>query len=80
MARTCDSGPYLVARTTLPAQLDHISFGVAEHADLDAWASWLDELGIEHSGVIDTDNPIPYSVVVFRDPDNIQLELCYIPG
>lgn len=60
--------------------LDHISFGVAERADLDAWASWLDELGIEHSGVIDTDNPMPYSVVVFRDPDNIQLELCYIVG
>jgi hypothetical protein len=40
-----------------------------------AWAAWLDELGIEHSGVIDTDRPIPYSVVVFRDPDNVQLEL-----
>jgi catechol 2,3-dioxygenase-like lactoylglutathione lyase family enzyme len=58
--------------------LDHISFGVADRTDLDAWAAWLDELGIEHSGVIDTDNPVPYSVIVFRDPDNIQLELCYI--
>ena len=55
--------------------LDHISFGVAERADLDAWARWLDELGIEHSGVIDTGQPVPYSVVVFRDPDNLQLEL-----
>ena len=34
--------------------LDRISFGVAERADLDVWASWLDELGIKHSGVIDT--------------------------
>jgi hypothetical protein len=25
--------------------------------------------------VIDTDKPMPYSVVVFRDPDNIQLEI-----
>ena len=58
--------------------LDHISFGVAGRADLDTWAAWLDELGIEHSGVIDTDSPIPYSVVVFRDPDNIQLELFYL--
>jgi glyoxylase I family protein len=58
--------------------LDHISFGVAGRADLDAWAAWLDELGIEHSGVIDTDSPVPYSVVVFRDPDNIQLELFYM--
>ena len=37
-----------------------------------------DELGIENSGVIDTDNPVPYSVVVFRDPDNIQLELFHM--
>jgi glyoxylase I family protein len=58
--------------------LDHIAFGVADRAGLDAWASWLDELGIKHSGVIDTDNPMPYSVVVFRDPDDIQLELFYM--
>jgi glyoxylase I family protein len=58
--------------------LDHIAFGVASRADLDVWASWLDELGIRHSGVIDTDNPMPYSVVVFRDPDNIQLELFHM--
>jgi glyoxylase I family protein len=58
--------------------LDHISFGVAERADLDVWASWLDGLGIKHSGVIDTNNPVSYSVVVFRDPDNIQLELFHM--
>ena len=60
--------------------LDHMSFAVAGRADLDAWASWLDGLGIENSGVTDTDNPVPYSVVVFRDPDNIQLELIYMAG
>lgn len=60
--------------------LDHMSFAVAERADLDAWARWLDGLGIENSGVVDTDNPVPYSVVVFRDPDNIQLELIHMAG
>jgi len=60
--------------------LDHMSFAVADRADLDAWARWLDTLGIENSGVVDTDNPMPYSVVVFRDPDNIQLELIYMAG
>jgi glyoxylase I family protein len=60
--------------------LDHISFGVAQHSDLGAWAAWLDELGIAHSGVIDTASPVPYSVVVFRDPDNIQLELFHMAG
>ncbi len=60
--------------------LDHMSFAVAGRADLDAWASWLDGLGIENSGVVDTDNPVPYSVVVFRDLDNIQLELIFMAG
>ena len=60
--------------------LDHMSFAVADRADLDAWARWLDSLGVEYSGVVDTDNPMPYSVVVFRDPDNIQLELIYMAG
>lgn len=66
--------PFQESRTGL----DHIAFGVAERADLDTWASWLNELGIENSGVIDTDIPVPYSVVVFRDPDNIQLELFHM--
>jgi hypothetical protein len=57
-----------------------MSFAVAGRADLDAWASWLDSLGVENSGVVDTDDPVPYSVVVLRDPDNIQLELIYMAG
>jgi len=60
--------------------LDHMSFAVAAHAELDVWARWLDSLGVENSGVVDTDDPVPYSVVVFRDPDNIQLELIYMAG
>jgi catechol 2,3-dioxygenase-like lactoylglutathione lyase family enzyme len=60
--------------------LDHMSFAVATRADLDAWADWLDSLGVENSGVVDTDNPVPYSVVVFRDPDHIQLELIFMAG
>jgi glyoxylase I family protein len=57
-----------------------MSFGVAGRADLDAWASWLESIGVENSGVIDTGDPVPYSVVVFRDPDNIQLEFIYMAG
>lgn len=55
--------------------LDHIAWAVAERSDLDRWAAWLDELGVVHSGVIDKQGASVYSVVVFRDPDNIQLEL-----
>jgi len=32
------------------------------------------ELGIQHTGIRDEQQPLPYSTVVFRDPDNIQLE------
>jgi len=38
---------------------------------LDAWESKLTELEVEHSPVNDQGG---YAVLVFRDPDNIQLE------
>jgi hypothetical protein len=40
----------------------------------------LDSLGVPHNGVNDTDHPIPYSALVFRDPDNIQLEFFHLPS
>ena len=55
--------------------LDHVGFNVSGRDELDAWTAWLDELGIEHSGVRTGDEPFPFGTVVFRDPDNIQLEL-----
>lgn len=55
--------------------LDHVGFDVAGLQDLEAWVGWLDELGIEHSGIRTGNEPFPYATVVFRDPDNIQLEL-----
>jgi glyoxylase I family protein len=54
--------------------LDHVSFGVAGRAALEQWAAWLDGLGVTNTGVVDETEPIAYSTVVFRDPDNIQLE------
>ena len=51
--------------------LDHASFGVADRAELDLWEQRLSELGVEHSPVNDRGG---YAVLVFRDPDNIQLE------
>jgi glyoxylase I family protein len=55
--------------------LDHVGFNVASREDLEAWTAWLDELGIDHSGIRTGDEPFPFATVVFRDPDNIQLEL-----
>ena len=55
--------------------LDHVGFNVADREGLEAWAAWLDELGVEHSGIRTGSEPFPYATLVFRDPDNIQLEL-----
>jgi glyoxylase I family protein len=57
--------------------LDHIGFSVPSRDNLDAWARRLDELDVDHSGVRDITEPSPFSTLVFRDPDNIQLELVY---
>jgi len=55
--------------------LDHLSFGVADRPSLDAWLQRLDERRIPHSGITEEDL---WDVLVFRDPDNVQLELIYI--
>ena len=54
------------------AGLDHVGFAVEGREDLDRWQARLEALGVEHSPVADTDVG---SVLVFRDPDHIQLEL-----
>jgi len=57
--------------------LDHIAFGCADRAELDTWASRLDELGISHGGIVDAGYG---SGVSFRDPDNIALEFFAPPS
>jgi catechol 2,3-dioxygenase-like lactoylglutathione lyase family enzyme len=52
--------------------LDHLALRVPDRTALEAWAKHLDELGVEHSGV---QEEMGGSLIVFRDPDNIQLEL-----
>ena len=58
--------------------LDHVAIAVPARSDLDGWAAWLDHLGVPHSDVTDATNPVEYSVLVFRDPDNIQLEMFFM--
>lgn len=52
--------------------LDHVGFTVAERAELEVWQARLAELGVAHSPVADADSG---AALVFRDPDNIQLEM-----
>jgi glyoxylase I family protein len=51
--------------------LDHLAFGVSSRSDLDAWEHELQGRGIPYTPA--TETPIG-TVLVFRDPDHIQLE------
>jgi len=51
--------------------MDHVAIGVESADEITEWAAKLDELGITHAPP--TETPIG-TVIVFRDPDNIQLE------
>jgi len=57
--------------------LDHVSFGVADRAELEKWASRLDELGIDHGEIKDAGYG---SGLSFRDPDGIALEFFCAPA
>jgi glyoxylase I family protein len=67
--------------------LDHIGLRVPSRADLEAWQSHLESKGVERrpdASMPCTQSPVAdevyASVLVFRDPDNIQLELSCPPG
>ena len=67
--------------------LDHAGFFVPTRADLEAWQDHLETQGVSRVDVANkplTQSPIADeaygSVVVFRDPDNVQLELFCPPG
>ena len=62
--------------------LDHAGFAVPSRTDLEAWQTHLESNGVVRTERADqplTQSPIAdeayASVLVFRDPDNIQLEL-----
>lgn len=67
--------------------LDHVGLAVSSRAELEAWQAHLEEHGVVRAPEADrslTQSPISDqvygSVLVFRDPDNIQLELFAPPG
>jgi catechol 2,3-dioxygenase-like lactoylglutathione lyase family enzyme len=52
--------------------LDHLSFRVDGVADIEAWAEHLDGLGVDRRDILVEEWG---AVLVFRDPDRIQLEI-----
>ena len=66
-------GPFDEHRTGL----DHLAFACADRSELKSWARRLDELGIEHGGIVDAHYG---SGLSFRDPDGIALEFFAPPA
>jgi glyoxylase I family protein len=55
--------------------LDHLAFSVAGPEELQAWAQRLSAAAVTHSSIAGANSIPGAAVLVFRDPDNIQLEL-----
>jgi glyoxylase I family protein len=62
--------PFSPARTGL----DHVGLMVRTRDELLAWQEHFARLGVDHTPVVDKEYG---SVLTFRDPDGIQLELFY---
>ncbi len=55
--------------------LDHLSFSVGSRHELEHAVRLFDERGISHGEITDLGQDFEIYILVFRDPDNIQLEL-----
>jgi glyoxylase I family protein len=61
------------------AGLDHLAFATSSREALDNWARRLADAGVVFSPVASSNSILGAAVLVFRDPDNIQLELFFDP-
>jgi len=68
-----ESGEFTATRTGL----DHLAFGCADRDELARWEARLDELGIDHGGIVDAHYG---SGLSFKDPDGLALEFFAPPS
>lgn len=57
--------------------LDHVAFTCTERSELEGWLTHLDELGIQHGGIVDAHYG---SGLAFKDPDGVALEFFAPPA
>lgn len=57
--------------------LDHVAFGCANRAELERWQAKLDDLEIEHGGIVEAHYG---SGLSFKDPDGTALEFFAPPA
>jgi glyoxylase I family protein len=60
--------------------LDHLAFAVRDRAELEEWAIRLEAAAVAHSAIAPANSIPGAAVLVFRDPDNIQLEFFVDPS
>ncbi len=60
--------------------LDHLAFAVASRDELEEWAVRLEQFGVPFSPIANSLSIPGAAVLVFRDPDNVQLELFAEPS
>jgi glyoxylase I family protein len=60
--------------------LDHLAFAVSTRAELDVWTQRFSAAGLTFSPVASAYSIPGAAVLVFRDPDRIQLELFFDPS
>lgn len=69
--------PEVSAFTPTRPGLDHVAFGCASRDELEQWQARLDQLGIEHGGIVDAHYG---SGLSFKDPDGLALEFFAPPA
>jgi glyoxylase I family protein len=69
--RQFDGTPSGAAFSHLNPGMDHVAFSVADRSELEAWEQRLRDRSVTFTPI--TETAMGY-VVVFRDPDDIQLE------
>ena len=57
--------------------LDHVGFTCTDRADVAAWQTHLDQIGVSHSGLVEADYGWALS---FKDPDGNALEFFALAG
>ena len=55
--------------------LDHLSFAAESRAELERAVRIFDERGVSHGEITDLGEGFGICILMFRDPDNVQLEL-----
>lgn len=57
--------------------LDHVAFAVSSPEEIHAWAERFEALGVDHDPVREGVDPMPFAMVIARDPDGISLEMIW---